>query len=872
MQSILYNILIYPIELIVDLVFTLMNKLLSNPGLSIVAVSVAINFLILPMYKRSDALQEKERENQKRLSHWVSHIRKTFQGDERFMMLSEYYRQNDYKPIYALRGSISLLLQIPFFIAAYHYLSNLTVLSGVSFLGITDLARADGLIRIGSFSLNVLPILMTLINFVSGAIYTKGFPLKDKIQLYGMALIFLVFLYGSPSGLVLYWTCNNLFSLLKNIFYKILEPAIRLVREKRRAAEGKKEAAAKTISAPSRPAFFFSGGLFLTLLTGILIPSSVIVSSPGEFLPAFSYQTPLRYLVSSTCIAAGLFIVWGGVLYYLMNEERRKRAERFMWICSALAITNYLFFGRKLGNLSSMLNFDSVPAFPLKEQLLNVGILLGVALLFLLIWNKQRKLIPAVFAALVVSTACMSWLNISRTNSQLSDIRTVKEKNSQSKSSDSVIRLSKSGKNVIVLMLDRAISGYVPYMMKERPELQTAFSGFTYYPNTMSYGLHTLFGAPPLFGGYEYTPTAMNLRSKTSLHNKVDEALRLMPRLFSDAGYEVTVCDPPYAGYRDTEADLSIFNDIPNVRAMSVLGKYVDSGEQVYSEVLLEKGRMHNFFRYSIFKIIPLFLQPGYYDNSNYLSSDRSEDDGSRINDFFKSFSVLQKLKDLTQITDDSQNHFLMMDNESTHNICPLQLPDYEFKNNVNNAPYLDAWKQQFTENGTVKVAMDNSTQQQHYFINMASFLQLGKWFDYLKEEGVYDNTRIILVSDHGFCMGQFPALEATGDLPDGEGYNPLLMMKDFNSTESTSPDTFMTNADVPTLALKDLIQNPVNPFTGNPINADEKNKEPQRLTSSDHFYVKLNPGNVFDTSDGSWYSVHDNIFDRKNWKKEGGN
>jgi membrane protein insertase Oxa1/YidC/SpoIIIJ len=65
---------------------------------------------------------------------------------------------------------------------------------------------------------------MTAINIIAGAVYTRGFPLKDKIQLYGMALIFLVLLYNSPAGLVLYWTMNNIFSLLKNIYFKIKSP------------------------------------------------------------------------------------------------------------------------------------------------------------------------------------------------------------------------------------------------------------------------------------------------------------------------------------------------------------------------------------------------------------------------------------------------------------------------------------------------------------------------------------------------------------------------------------------------------------------------------------------------------------------------
>ena len=62
---------------------------------------------------------------------------------------------------------------------------------------------------------------MTMINLISGEIYAKGAPPKTKIQLYAMALIFLVFLYSSPAGLTFYWTLNNLFSLLKNIFYKL---------------------------------------------------------------------------------------------------------------------------------------------------------------------------------------------------------------------------------------------------------------------------------------------------------------------------------------------------------------------------------------------------------------------------------------------------------------------------------------------------------------------------------------------------------------------------------------------------------------------------------------------------------------------------
>ena len=211
----LYQLLIGPLELIFELVYGLTNLILNNAGLAIFALSLTMNFLLLPLYRRADAIQAEEREIEKRLAPWVTHSKKSFTGDERFMLLQTYYRQNNYKPFYALKGSLPLVLEIPFFIAAYHFLSHLSQLRGMPFGPIADLGAPDGLLTIAGVTVHVLPILMTLINVVSSAIYTRGFPLKDKLQLYGMALIFLVLLYGSPSGLVLYWLTNNVLSILQ---------------------------------------------------------------------------------------------------------------------------------------------------------------------------------------------------------------------------------------------------------------------------------------------------------------------------------------------------------------------------------------------------------------------------------------------------------------------------------------------------------------------------------------------------------------------------------------------------------------------------------------------------------------------------------
>ena len=165
---------------------------------------------------------------------------------------------------------------------------------------------------------------------------------------------------------------------------------------------------------------------------------------------------------------------------------------------------------------------------------------------------------------------------------------------------------------------------------------------------------------------------------------------------------------------------------------------------------------------------------------------------------------------------------------------------------------------------------MENVSQYEFYEMNMAAFMSLGKWFDYLKEQGVYDNTRIIVVSDHAYGVGQYDELLFNNDGADfdAQGFIPLLMVKDFGSKGFKVSDEFMTNADTPALATQGLINNAVNPFTGNPLSDPEKKKGPQKVIFSGAWDVLTNGTNTFDRS--QWYSVKDNVWERSNWKYEG--
>lgn len=98
------------------------------------------------------------------------------------------------------------------------------------------------------------------------------------------------------------------------------------------------------------------------------------------------------------------------------------------------------------------------------------------------------------------------------------------------------------------------------------------------------------------------------------------------------------------------------------------------------------------------------------------------------------------------------------------------------------------------------------------------------------------------------------------------QNVNPLLMVKDFDAHGFTTSDEFMTNADVPTMAVEGLIGGATNPFTGVPITSDEKTAHDQLVTPSQHW--ETGEGNTFDVSDAPWFSVHDDIFDPDNWER----
>lgn len=864
----LFLLLVEPLRLIIEFIYFYAYRLTGNCGLAIFILSIAVNFLVLPLYNRANDLQLKAKEKEDSIRPMVDHIKKTFKGDERVMMLQTCYRQAGYSQFNSLKGSISLVLQIPFFIAAYSFLSDLKMLQGVSLGPIADLSRPDALFAIGSLKINLLPILMTVINVIASLIYASKQSLKDKLQLIAMALVFLVLLYGSPSGLVFYWTINNLFSLVKNIVTLIRRPVLSETTKSNRSDK------------LTNTVFMVSCGA-LAALTGLMIPADVISQNPAELINSYGTElhSPIVYLISSALIAIGAFLIWIPLFYYLLKEKIGHILSVLFASLAAVGAVNYYVFNKNFGFLRKTIIYEQKMVFAIKDILINLLFGAVIVAVIVVLFKKKKNILKntvAIILAAVVLLASPPIISVI--------VFTSSYNHSWANNADDIsVPMTTTGKNVVVIMMDRMIGAYIPYIFNERPDVAAKFDGFTYYPNTISFGGYTNFGVPSVFGGYDYTPAQINARSDERLVDKHNESLRVMPQLFSDNGWNVTVGDPSYANYQWIP-DVSIYDYNKKINAYQMSGVLncrnellVNSGDE------FETRLNRNLFCYGFMKAMPYFMQPVLYSDGSFAYMNYSYDgyvntsySGNSLHvqkglmeSFIQEQTVLDNLDDIVSITSDPTNCFFMFANGTTHEASLLKEPDYTPEVVVDNTDYDAAHQDRFTLNG-VTMHMEDTSYLTYatYQSNMAACIGLGEWFDYLRENGLYDNTRIILVADHGDgTLKQFDDLLVDDPEFDALGYNPVLMVKDFDSTGVTVSEDFMTNADTPFLALDGLIQDPVNPFTGNPIKEGDKSQD-QIIYISDNLNTTFNNGTQFEDPDDYWIAVTPgDIRDDKNWR-----
>ena len=179
-----------------------LHGIFGNWGWSIIGLTFIIRVVLYPLTYKGMVSMQKIKE----LSPKLKEIKEKHAKDPQRMNAAtmDMYKKHGANP---LGGCLPMLLQIPVFFAIYRVLLNAPELQGASWLlWIDDLSRMD--------PYYILPILMGASMFLQQRMTPNNFtdPLQEKIFKY-LPVIFTFFFITFPSGLVLYWFVNNLFSI-----------------------------------------------------------------------------------------------------------------------------------------------------------------------------------------------------------------------------------------------------------------------------------------------------------------------------------------------------------------------------------------------------------------------------------------------------------------------------------------------------------------------------------------------------------------------------------------------------------------------------------------------------------------------------------
>jgi YidC/Oxa1 family membrane protein insertase len=180
-------------------------------GIAIILLTIIVRVVFWPVTQKANNSMRK----MQKVGPMVKELKEKYKDNPQLMnqKMMELYRQEKVNP---LGGCLPMLLQFPVFIALYSTLEAAVELRNVPFLWAKDLSQPDAIgPEIWGFSLHPLILISTGLMVLQMKLTPQaGDPLQRKLMMF-MPLIMLIFFYNFPSGLALYWTVNNILSILQ---------------------------------------------------------------------------------------------------------------------------------------------------------------------------------------------------------------------------------------------------------------------------------------------------------------------------------------------------------------------------------------------------------------------------------------------------------------------------------------------------------------------------------------------------------------------------------------------------------------------------------------------------------------------------------
>ncbi|MBW2265929.1 MAG: membrane protein insertase YidC [Deltaproteobacteria bacterium] len=197
-------------------------RFIPNYGIAIIFITILVKILFWPLSNKS----YKSMGQMKRLQPKMAELRAKYKHDKKMMNqeLMNLYKVYKVNP---LGGCLPMILQIPVFFAFYKMLYQAIELRHAPFfLWINDLAAPDRLFHFDfqvplmapPYGVPVLTIIMGASMFFQQKMSPPpGDPTQAKMMMF-MPIFFTFIFINFPSGLVLYWLVNNVFSMAQQYY------------------------------------------------------------------------------------------------------------------------------------------------------------------------------------------------------------------------------------------------------------------------------------------------------------------------------------------------------------------------------------------------------------------------------------------------------------------------------------------------------------------------------------------------------------------------------------------------------------------------------------------------------------------------------
>ncbi len=181
-------------------------------GWSIVIMTICIKTLFWPLSAKASRSQKR----MAKIQGPMAELKEKYKDNPQKLQQEtlKIFKENQVNPV---AGCLPMIIQMPIFLGLFYMLRSASELRHESFLWVSDLSMPDTLTYIAGYPLNILPLIMGLTMFFQMRmmpVSPTADPAQQKIFKF-LPFIFLIFLYNFSSGLVLYWTVQNLLTILQ---------------------------------------------------------------------------------------------------------------------------------------------------------------------------------------------------------------------------------------------------------------------------------------------------------------------------------------------------------------------------------------------------------------------------------------------------------------------------------------------------------------------------------------------------------------------------------------------------------------------------------------------------------------------------------